>query len=56
MPLFAAVYLRRSVNFIHSFCHCIIPLFVVNSFVCYIEPFGSDGNKTDSDSDSIALS
>ena len=55
MPFFVVVYSRRSlisVNFIHSFCHYIILLFVVNSFVCCIEHLGSDGNKMDSDSDS----
>ena len=44
MLLFVVVSLHRSslsFNFIHSFCHYIIPLFVVNSFVCYIEPLGS---------------
>ena len=57
MPLFAVVYSRRSrlsVNFIYSFCLYIAPLFVVNSFVCYIGPLGSDGNKIVSDSDSIS--
>ena len=31
-----------------TFCHYVIPLFVVQSFVCYIEPLGSVGNKVDS--------
>ena len=58
MPLFAFVYLHRScllVNFIHSFGHYGISLFVVQSFVCYVEPLGSDSNKVYSDSDSIQL-
>ena len=56
MPLFAFVYSHRSRlpdNFIHSFCHYIIPLFVVQSFVCHIEPLGSDGNKINSDSNRL---
>ena len=32
--------------------HTIMPLFVLYCFVCFIEPIGSNGNKTDSDSDS----
>ena len=33
-------------HYLLLFCHSIIPLFVVNSLVCYKEPLGSDGNKT----------
>ena len=58
MPFFAFVYWRRSrlpVNFIRSFCHYIIPLFLEQSFVCYVEPLGSDGNKIDSDSESTTI-
>ena len=51
MPLFAFVYSHRShlpVNSIRSFCHEVISLFFVQSFVCFIEPLGSDSNKVDS--------
>ena len=57
--LFVVVCLKSQQHafiFMHSFCHYIIPLFVVNSFVCYIEPLGSDGNNIDSDSDSASVS
>ena len=61
MSLFAVVYSCRSlscrsrqyINFKHSICHGIIPLFVVvHSLECHIEPLGSVGNRIGSDSDS----
>ena len=41
-----------SVNLIHGFCHCIVSLFVVNSFACYIRTLDCNIDS-DSDSDSV---
>ena len=52
LPLFAVVHSRHLCFQLILYRALVAALFVVNSFLCYMEPLGSDGNEIDFDADS----